>query len=319
MSNTPSVTVLGLGAMGFPMAENLAKLSSVVHVWNRSFSKAEALAQKCENVQAHANIADAISASNYIFIIMFDFKSIEESIPKDANLQGKYLINNCTIAVEESQALCKRFTNQGATFVECPVLGTLTHLCKNYNFFFNFFKFFTIGTNTVAIAGKLHLMLSCTKDHYDFLASTQLFSPLGQMHYIGEQPKAIQLKLAFNFMVAGLTTVFANSLQMVKQSGLNVEKYLEILRSSAFYFKYVDVKVDRMLNHEYNDPNFTSNGLLKDLNAIDKQLNTLGINNAITQALIEMFNENVKQGLGEKDFSSVFETFVKDNNPEEKK
>jgi len=37
------ITVLGIGAMGFPMARRLCEAGHVVHVWNRSRDKAERL------------------------------------------------------------------------------------------------------------------------------------------------------------------------------------------------------------------------------------------------------------------------------------
>jgi len=158
-------------------------------------------------------------------------------------------------------------------------------------------------------------MSTSSLDDYKSLEQSRVLLPLGQMHYIGPKTKALQLKLAFNFLVVGLTSVFANSLAMVHRAGLNTEKFLEILRPSAFYFKYIDYKVDRMLKHQYDDPNFTTLGALKDVKAIEQEMQALGVGDAIAKALIETLTLNVEQkGNGGADFSSVFEALVKDTN-----
>ena len=37
---------IGMGRMGFPMAERLVKDGNIVHIWNRTRAKAEPLAEK---------------------------------------------------------------------------------------------------------------------------------------------------------------------------------------------------------------------------------------------------------------------------------
>ena len=43
-SNTPSIGWIGMGRMGFPMAERLLKAGYKVSIWNRTRAKAEPLA-----------------------------------------------------------------------------------------------------------------------------------------------------------------------------------------------------------------------------------------------------------------------------------
>ena len=42
-NNRPTVAVLGIGMMGFPMARRLCEAGFTVHAWNRSRNKAERL------------------------------------------------------------------------------------------------------------------------------------------------------------------------------------------------------------------------------------------------------------------------------------
>ena len=45
-SNTHRIGWIGIGRMGFPMAERLLKAGHQVRIWNRTRAKAEPLAQK---------------------------------------------------------------------------------------------------------------------------------------------------------------------------------------------------------------------------------------------------------------------------------
>ena len=72
-------------------------------------------------------------------------------------------------------------------------------------------------------------------------------------------------KIALNQLIASLTHSFSLSLRLIQQAGVPVETFMEILRPSALYAPTFDKKLQRMLDGHYNDPNFSTALLRKDL------------------------------------------------------
>ena len=63
-------------------------------------------------------------------------------------------------------------------------------------------------------------------------------------------------KLALNQLIASLTHGYSLALRLVQASGLEVERFMEVLRPSALYAPTVDKKLERMLTEHYGDPQF---------------------------------------------------------------
>lgn len=294
-NSTLEIAFIGLGLMGYPMVENLAKSPSPqckIHVWNRTLSKASDLQSKYpHHIIVESIPKQAISNSvHYILISLFDYQAIEQTLLQEdilPLLRGKTIIQTSTIGVEESLKMSKLIEQHGGAFVECPVLGT----------------------NTVAAAGKLQLLFGCTPSQFEQIKSVHLMDTLGTSFYIGQVSKALQIKLTFNLMVGSLTGVLANALGLLKQNDLPVETFMEILKGSAFYFKYVDVKLPRMLERNYEDPNFSTSGLLKDFQLIEQLAQQSGVYQGLIHSVVELCEKRVKESEthGKEDFASVYE------------
>ena len=93
---------------------------------------------------------------------------------------------------------------------------------------------------------------------------------------IVDSPDAF-IKLALNHLIAGLTRTFTLRLGFVKQQGVDVDKFMSIVRQSASYAPIFDKKLSRMSNHNYSNSNFPTKHLLKDTNLFLTQAETLGL------------------------------------------
>ena len=69
---TPSVAVLGLGAMGRGMAANLAAAGLEVTVWNRTAARADELAETSDRITTAATPAEAAAAAEVIVAMVTD-------------------------------------------------------------------------------------------------------------------------------------------------------------------------------------------------------------------------------------------------------
>lgn len=290
--------------MGRPMVERLVNRGYIVHVYNRTLSKAEILREELgnERVIVEKTPLDAIvAADKFIVFMMFDFASLCSVLLHDEQamqaLKNKTLLQMMTIGVDESIKAAEIVEGFQAHYVECPVLGT----------------------NTVAQDGKLQVLVGLSEEQWQQCNEGErtlehVLSSFGTVYRIGERPKAMQMKLNFNMVIGSLTSTFANSVAMVERQGNDIDLFMNVLRNSAFYFKYMDFKLPRMLQRNYNDPNFTVNGFLKDITVIRKEAQSLGVYDGVLSSLVDMAQETVDRTGGNDDFISIYEVM---NPPEQ--
>src|SRR5437588_3471653 len=116
---------IGMGRMGFPMAERLLKAGYDVAIWNRTRAKAEPLAAKGGKVVDKP--AD-LAGLDVVFSIVSTGKDLAEVyFGKDGVVIGrngklpKILVDCSTIAVEESADIRKRLAEHGVDYEAAPV------------------------------------------------------------------------------------------------------------------------------------------------------------------------------------------------------
>ena len=112
-----------------------------------------------------------------------------------------------------------------------------------------------LGSIPEATTGKLIVMIGGTREQFDHWRS--LLSKLGSnVLYVGPVGHAAALKLAMNQLIASLTTAFATSLAFIQLHDLRVEQFMDVVRGSALYAPTFDKKLDKMIDHNYDNPNF---------------------------------------------------------------
>ena len=114
--NTQKIGWIGMGRMGYPMAERLLKAGYDVSIWNRTRSKAEPLAAK------GGKIVDKLSdlaGVDVLFSNVSTGKDLEEvyfgkdGVGKNGKFPG-VAVDCSTIAVAESAGIRKRLKERGA-------------------------------------------------------------------------------------------------------------------------------------------------------------------------------------------------------------
>ena len=104
--NKKNISVIGLGSMGFALAETLLKADFNISVWNRTSSKAQKLENKGANICSTPN--EAFKNSQYIVASLSNYEAwnnIIDSNQIDMDLSGKTIIQLTTGSIEEVTAL----------------------------------------------------------------------------------------------------------------------------------------------------------------------------------------------------------------------
>ncbi|MDJ0662095.1 MAG: NAD-binding protein [Crocosphaera sp.] len=107
---------------------------------------------------------------------------------------------------------------------------------------------------------------------------------------------ASALKLALNQLIAALTSGFALSLGLIERQGVDVDKFMSILRESALYVPTFDKKINRMQERNFENPNFPTKHLLKDINFFLNQAEENGLNTEFSQGIRRVIQETIELG-----------------------
>jgi 3-hydroxyisobutyrate dehydrogenase len=253
-----------------------------ITVYNRTQEK---LTSSIEKGAVAAETAElAITNSDYILFMLSDAAAINSVLDTVDNtvLNNKLFIQMGTIAPEESRHIAARLQQFGAKYIECPVLGSLPE----------------------ARTGTLILMAGGTQSDYE--------SALPLLNLIGNNPKLIggigqgaTVKLAMNQLIAGLTASFSLSLALVEKENIDIEQFMTIVRESALYAPTFDKKLDRMLERNFDNPNFPTKHLAKDTRLFLSVAEQLGLETCGLQGVSELINKTLAQGLDNTDYSAL--------------
>jgi 3-hydroxyisobutyrate dehydrogenase-like beta-hydroxyacid dehydrogenase len=209
------VGFLGLGNMGSEMARNLIKAGHSLTVYNKTQSRAEDLAslgakvartpgQAASDVEA---IITMVADDAAIESIVLDHNAAIHSLPA-----GAVHIAMSTMSVAISRRLVAAHRERRQYFVSAPVFGR----------------------PDAAKAAKLVIAAAGPADQ---IARCQpLFDAMGQKTYVvGDDPPAANVvKVAGNFLITVVIESLGESFALIKKSGVDADKFLEVLVGSLF-------------------------------------------------------------------------------------
>src|SRR3989449_11131939 len=116
------IGMAGTGRMGAAIAQRLAGLGHEVKVWNRTANKARDLG--LEVAGSATRLADV---SETLISILTDAAAVESVYGQllAGDVKGKLFIEMSTVRPDTERRLAEKVKAKGASFVECPVGGTV--------------------------------------------------------------------------------------------------------------------------------------------------------------------------------------------------
>ncbi|KAA3474787.1 glyoxylate/succinic semialdehyde reductase 1-like [Gossypium australe] len=281
------VGFLGLGIMGKAMSMNLLKNGFKVTVWNRTLSK-------CDEVVAHgASVgetpAEVVKKCNITIAILSDpAAALSVVFDKDGVLDqigsGKGYIDMSTVDPETSCKISEAIALKGGHFLEAPVSGS----------------------KQPAETGQLVILAAGDKALYE--EAVPAFDVLGKKSFfLGPVGNGAKMKLVVNMIMGSVMNAFSEGLILAERSGLNRHSLLDVLDLGGIANPMFRGKGPEMLKDNYS-PAFPLKHQQKDM----RLALALGDQNAVSMPVAAAANEAFKKarsmGLGDLDFSAVFET-----------
>jgi 2-hydroxy-3-oxopropionate reductase len=263
------IAFLGIGLMGDPMVRRLLAAGYPVTVWNRTFSKAQALAGA--GAQASAQLDEAVRGAD-IVISMLEAGPIVGGVMQDAlpSLAPRALwIDMSSTRQSEAQEFHALLTAQGRRFVDAPVSG---------------------GVGGAA-AGTLAIMAGGSAE--DFAEAEAVLSAMGRPTLVGPAGSGQVAKLCNQLIVGATINIVAEAMLLAQAAGADPAAMRAAIRGGFAESKILDVHGQRMLER-----NFVAGGQvktqLKDQRNILAAAEAAGITLPVTQLVTERYQSLVE-------------------------
>ena len=280
-----SVAVLGTGLLGTAIAKRLLDVGLDVHVWNRNPARLASLQE--QGATAIQELQGAAQGRNTVITVLRDGGVTARMIEALGPLHGTTVMPMGTMGIEESRQLALHVVPNNGHYLEAPVLGSKPQALN--------------GSLLVMAGGEEQVF----EEQHPLLAHLSQ-DPL----LVGPVGSGAATKLALNQLIASLTHSFSISLQLIQRAGVPVETFMAILRSSALYAPTFDKKLQRMLDHNYADPNFSTALLRKDLGLFLEEATTAGLQNQGLTGLLTLLEQAKGTDLDEQDYCALHELTV---------
>lgn len=283
-----NIAVLGTGLMGGPMAIKLLEAGHSVVVYNRTSSKLTPLKKK--GLISAKSPEEAIRHAEFVLLILADAAAIEDVLSfeePEKILPEKIVIQMGTIGQEESQAFAEYVTRSGGRYLEAPVLGSIPEV--------------EAKRLIVLTAGDSDLLAKCRPLLETFGSDIFHFGGIG---------KAAVVKLALNQMIAALTATFSISLALVRENGIEPQAFMEVLRNSAMYTPTFDKKLGRMLSGKFDEPNFPTRHLLKDVELFATEARNVDLSTTLLESIRDILQMTVDNGYARSDYSAMITAII---------
>ncbi len=271
---------IGIGRMGYAMAQRLATVGCDLTVWNRTRSKAEPLAQY------GAKIVDDISdlaACDIVFTMVStgdDVKSVLAAMMARGQVP-KIVVDSSSISLEASAEIRATLAKSGTKFLAAPVSGNAK----------------------VIKAGKLTYVVSGPKDAYEVLAP--YLDAIGQgVSYVGEGELARIAKICHNVMLGVVTQSLAEITVLAQKAGMTRHAFLDFLNNSVMGSVFTRYKTPALVNLDFH-VTFTPELLRKDLDLGLNAGKEYEVPMPLTSITRDLVQAQIGNGLTEEDFSTL--------------
>lgn len=287
------IGIIGTGILGTAVGIRLLKSGFNLTVYNRTKEKtAELKKNGATVVESPKEVAEN---SEIIIIVVKDADAVKEiSFGKNGIVEGKHegltVADMSTINPEESKKISKIFLEHKIIKLDTPVMG---------------------GPN-MALTGELVLMVSGNEKIFKQLR--YIFEKVAnKIFFLGGDGTAHLVKLSMNIQITMLALALSEGIMLVKSANVDPKIFLDILNSTYFKTGMSENKAYKMIQNEF-EATFTLANLKKDISTITDTARSFGIKLPMINKAEEVYNDAIKKGFGDIDYTGILAYIKKINN-----
>jgi 3-hydroxyisobutyrate dehydrogenase len=275
--------VIGLGAMGAPIARNLHKAGYLQCVWNRTADKALQLADELKVSVAHDPAMLARQCDLILLSVSADsdvLDTVQSLLPGLA--PGKVVVDTSTVSRETARQVAELLQPAGVAFLDAPVSGGTEGARQ--------------GTLSMMVGGDAAVVERVTPVLSSIAASITHMGPVGS----GQATKAVN-----QVMAAGINQAVTEALAFAKALELPLDKVIGVTGSGAAGNWFLDHRGPTMSNGKY-DPGFRVALHHKDLAICKHMAEQFDAAMPIVEMTLIHYRRLMEAGYGDEDISALF-------------
>ncbi|MBH1969686.1 MAG: NAD(P)-dependent oxidoreductase [Moraxellaceae bacterium] len=282
---------IGLGNMGYPIAGHLAQQGHELTVYNRTTSKAQQWVQEYGH-QLATTPQEAANRADIVFTCVGNDNDLSDVVLGEHGLiaglkAGSILVDHSTVSAETSRELAALLTLRGVDFVDAPVSGGQQGAQK----------------------GQLSIM--CGADAAVFARIEPVLAAYGKtITHMGNIGSGQLTKMVNQICVAGLIQALAEGIHFAQQSGLDVEKALNVVSHGAASSWQMVNRYPTMLADQYHH-GFAVDWMRKDLAICLDEATKNGAQLPVTELVNQFYADVQALGGGRWDTSSLLRRLQK--------
>lgn len=291
-STLPQLRVgwLGTGHMGSALATRLLNGGADVTVWNRTRSKAAALAEH------GAKVADdllELAACDIVFTMVSTSHDLEQvlldGLLRSAGPLPRMIVDCSTVSLECSAKVREAANDRGIAFLASPVSGN----------------------GNVVRAGKLSVFCSGPRQAFE---QVEAFLALFGHHvtYVGEGDRARIVKICHNVFLGVVTQSLAEITVLAEKAGITRAALLDAINNSVMGSVFSRYKSPAFVHLDFT-PTFTPVLLRKDMDLGARLADGFGVPMPVAAAARETVQAAIAQGHTTEDFAVLLELQARDS------
>ncbi len=281
---------VGLGRMGGHVAENLLKAGHDVTVWNRSPAPVQALVAKGAVAAA---TPEAAMQGNAVFSMLSN-----DMVMREVGFAGPLLekaarglihVNMATISAALARELQAAHAKAGLSYISAPVFGRPE---------------MAAAAQLVLVAGGDMAAITTMQPVFDKIGSRTV--PVGEA-----AEKANLFKIAGNFMIASEMQATGEAFALLRKGGVDPALFHDVLAGRLFTGAVFKNYGQMVLDRQYEPAGFALTLGLKDVNLARAAAEGLGMTLPTADLLKTNYDEAVRWGWQDKDWSAIGEVPAK--------
>src|SRR5438445_6331894 len=281
---TKHVAFIGIGKMGLPMSQLLAKAGYSVTAFDQSAAR---LSEAREHgIAVASSPADTVNGRPVVITSLPDDAALRAVMLGPTGLIGamapkSILIETSTVSAEASAEVNAAAQARDIAYLRAPVSGNAS----------------------IVHTGALSCFVSGPRDAFERVKP--LFASFTRAQtYLGTREEARYAKLAVNLMIAVSAAMMAESLALARKGGIAWQDILKVLDDSAVASPMVKYKTAPLRTRDF-ESSFSCKQMAKDLDLILGAGHAVGVPLQLAAQVRETYGALVAQGDGEADFIST--------------
>ena len=269
-----TVSFIGLGIMGMPMATNVAKKYDLIGYDVSQKETPFPFASSYEECCKRDVIITMVPKNEHVLAVYGELKKYLRP--------GTICIDMSTISPEVSRKVAKELEPLGVKMLDCPV----------------------VKSQPAAVKGELGIYVGGEEEV--FAKVRPILECMGKnIIHMGSNGAGLLMKILHNALVGEIQNGVNEVLGLAKEEGLDLNAVVTALGYGGAQCFYLDTKAKNIINNEYPTA-FSVENMNKDVHFAKEIAEREGKKTPALHAVVEVYEKAMEKGYAKEDFSASF-------------